>query len=87
MIFDIDRASDPIASTNPPHYKAKNLGKKNTRNDIIWQIEINSLEELIELAKEEGIIIKNWKKVYNHETKEVVDDGEISITIYDSYVE
>jgi hypothetical protein len=67
MIFEIDKASDVYGVEGKPCKNAKFNSQKDE-----WEIEINSLEELVALIQE-----KNYSLIIS----------DTDITIYDSYVE
>lgn len=76
MKFDITRTSD-IFREEIPCKGAVLTERKTSYNENVWEIEINSLEELIELSKEVncGIILCRPRSV----------EGMYELEIYDDY--
>lgn len=78
MKFEITRASDVFREEMP--CKGAVLTERKSRfNENVWEIEINSLEELIELSKEvnHGIILRR-----PHSAGDMYE-----LEIYDDYIE
>lgn len=85
MKFRISRASDPWNDPPSPHPRAKKevmkytIGRDDNRREeeeVIWTIEVSTLEELLDIDKKHGVIIRS----------DCITDLT-EITIYDYYVE
>lgn len=76
MTFRISRVSSDWGESTPPCEKAHLVSK--VKHDFytahFWEIEINSLEELLQLSKDVG-------------TSLIVDGENTTVTIYDDYIE
>ena len=72
MVFKIERASDH-SNKKPPHKNAVFL-KENYWGEKEYSIEINSLEQLLSVANEYGIVLSK-------------ENEKWEIVIYDGYIE
>lgn len=82
MKFRVERTSNLFGRTPRPCAGAKLLNPNTPEwESSVWEIELNTLEELVEFVKKNGAL------VVSHDEREQSDYRGTTIEIYDTYRE